>query len=187
MEQQAAGAGARAVAFANGLRKSTAASGRRWLAWPGGAAQLAAVIACIDCIAERLRAGASAGDDDPTIPAAVADLRAVLEWTTYQSAALAVARALIVARRTRAFVERFGLLDGRSSGLDVLSDADTPLIESVRTRNGYMLDLAQRYPHIGFPPPLVTPRALVRPASPKPGRLALIQALLQSSRTNGRS
>jgi hypothetical protein len=99
MEQNSSDAAAKAVAFANGLRRSISASGRRWTQWPGGANDLAVVLGCIDAIALRLRAvPAQAGDAG--VAACIADLRAVLEWATYQSASVATARALLVARKT---------------------------------------------------------------------------------------
>jgi len=164
---------AKTLLFANGLRKNVAAAGRRWTAWPGGAAHLARVLACIDRLAQ-----------DPGAPATVADLRAVLEWTTYQSAALATARALLVARRTRAFVERFDLLDPTATPVAALEAADEALVADVRTRNGYMTALAQRHPHLALPRPLVSAETLMPRPTPAPGRLALIRKLTQS-RLNG--
>ena len=82
MERNSRDAAAKAVAFANGLRKSVTAAGRRWTQWPGGAQDLAAVLACIDVILQRLKTEEGAA----AIAASVADLRAILEWTTYQSA-----------------------------------------------------------------------------------------------------
>jgi hypothetical protein len=170
-EQRSPDAAAKAQLFAAGLRKNVAAAGRRWAAWPGAANHLARVIACIDRIALELRAP---GAD---LAVAVADLRAVLEWTTYQSAALASARALLVARRTRAFVERFGLLDASAPPVATLEDAVDGLIENVRTKNGYMTAIAERHPHLGLPRPLVSAESLARVPDAKPGRLALIQKL----------
>jgi hypothetical protein len=173
---------AKALLFANGLRKNVAAAGRRWTAWPGGAAHLATILACIDRIAADVRTPRAAGDPaaDAAVAACISDLRAVLEWTTYQSAALATARALLVARRTRAFVERFDLLDPAATPVAALESADEALVADVRTRNGYLTDLAQRHPHLAFPPPLVSAASLVPRSVPKPGRLALIQRLTKS-------
>jgi hypothetical protein len=161
---------AKTLLFANGLRKNVAAAGRRWTAWPGGTAHLACVLACIDRIAH------DAGE-----PAAVAGLRTVLEWTTYQSAALATARALLTARRMRSFVERFHLLDPAATPVAALEAADEALVADVRTRNGYMTALAQRHSHLGLPPPLVSADSLVRRPAPAPGRLALIKKLTQQT------
>ena len=52
MDQPARESVAKAAAFANGLRKNVTAAGRRWAQWPGGAKNLAAVIASIDDIEE---------------------------------------------------------------------------------------------------------------------------------------
>jgi hypothetical protein len=171
MQAHPSDAVAKALLFANGLRKNVATAGRRWTAWPGGAAHLARVLACIEAIAEDIAA-----------PTAVADLRAVLEWSTYQSAALATARALIVARRTRSFVERFGLLGPTATPVAALEAAAEALLADVRTRNGYMTALAQRHPHLGLPRPLVSAELLTPRPAPKPGRLALIRTLTESAK-----
>jgi hypothetical protein len=144
---------AKALALANGLRKNTIAAGRRWAQWPAGDRHLAAVVASIDAVAARVD-DAAAGDDDAAVAVCVADLRAVLEWTTYQSAGLTTARALAVARKTRTLAQRFGL-DGGVSSLAMLENSERSLIETVRAKNGYMTAIAQRAPHLGLPPPLV--------------------------------
>lgn len=162
---------AKALLFANGLRKNVANAGRRWSAWPGGGEHLARVLACIEAIAHNVAA-----------PTAVADLRAVLEWSTYQSAALATARALLVARRTRSFVERFALLSPTATPVAALEAADEALVADVRTRNGYMTALAERHPHLGLPRPLVSAEMLAPRPVPKPGRLALIRTLTESAK-----
>lgn len=180
MEQPAKDAASKALAFANGLRRSIAASGKRWPQWPGGAADLASVLSCIEQVQSRLQA--AAGDDD-AVAVAVGDLRAVLEWTTYQSAAVATARALQTARKTRAFAERFGLLDNPAARLSVLDDSEESLLENVRTKNAYMEALAARHPHLGLPQPLVTPASLAPKPARKPGRLELIAQLKKSAKT----
>jgi hypothetical protein len=182
MEQQPAEALAKAVAFASGLRKHVTLSGRRWAAWPGGAATLAQLLACIEGVVRRLPAAPDAGGADAALAAGLADLRAILEWTTYQSASLATVRALQVARRTKVFAESFGLLDGRTPSFSILVDADESLIESVRTRNGYMQTLAERHPDVGFPPPLVTAESLTPKKVRPPGKLDLIQALTKRAK-----
>jgi hypothetical protein len=92
-------AAAKGAACANGLRKSVAVTGRRWAQWPGGARDLAAVTACIDGVGQRLQALLNAEEGEAEVAACVADLRAILEWTTYQSASIATARALLFAPR----------------------------------------------------------------------------------------
>jgi hypothetical protein len=177
-EQRSPDAAAKAQLFAAGLRKNVAGAGRRWASWPGAANHLAREIACIDRIALELRAPAPGADP----AAAVADLRAVLEWTTYQSASLASARALLVARRTRSFVERFGLLDASAPPVATLEDAEDGLIDNVRTKNGYMTAIAERHPHLGLPRPLVSAESLAHVPDAKPGRLALIQKLTRNAK-----
>ncbi len=140
------------IAFANGLRKKTILAGRRWVAWPGGAEALATVIARIDEIQQPLHGPVA---DPARAEAGMADLRAILEWTTYQSASVATARAILVARRTRTFAERFRLLDDPVSVLAELAAAELSLIENVRTKNGYMQKIAERHPHLALPAPFV--------------------------------
>jgi hypothetical protein len=182
MEQQSKDA-ARAIAFANGLRKNIAGSGRRWSAWPRGANDLARVLAVIDGITERLHRALDIAVDAATIPSCITDLRTVLEWNTYQSASLATARAVIVARRTRAFAERFGVLNDPAANLSILVDSEDSLIENVVTKNDYMNALSQRHPHLALPAPLVDLRNLA-PSNPKPaGRLDLIRQLKDSAKT----
>ncbi len=123
------------------------------------------------------------GDDTSSdVGACIADLRAILEWTTYQSAVLATARAVVFARKTRAFAERFGLLDDPAASLATLVDSEASLIENIRTRNGYMLALAERHPHLDLPAPLVDADRLAVVTARKTGRLALMQQLLQSTK-----
>jgi hypothetical protein len=176
--QQSIDPAAKALAFANGLRKNTVTAGRRWSTWPRGAAQLAAVIERIDAIVERVRAT----PDEPTVAAAIADLRTILEWTTYQSASLATARALVLARKTRTFAERFGLFADGASNFAVLVDSEASLIENVRTKNGFMTELGARAPHLALPPPLVSHESLLPVAPKPPGRLALIAQLTKSAK-----
>jgi hypothetical protein len=174
VEQTPSDASAKAVAFANGLRKNITVSGRRWTQWPGGGNNLAAVLACIDGIGARLHSG--------EVASCIADLRAILEWTQYQSASLATARALITARKTRAFAERFGILDNPAARLSVLVDSEESLIENVRTKNAYMLAIAERHPHLALPRPLVRLESLAAPVERKPGKLDLIQQLTKSAK-----
>jgi hypothetical protein len=177
------GTAAKAIAFANGLRTNVTVAGRRWAQWPGGTNDLAEIVACIERIRLRLQSLPATGTDEAVVAACVADLRAVLEWTAYQSASIATARAILVARRTRAFAERFGLLDDRVSGLSTLLDSEESLLDNVRTKNGYMIALAERYPQLGLPPPLVDPERLTRKTvTQATGRLALIQRLKESAK-----
>jgi hypothetical protein len=176
MEQQPGEARSKALAFANGLRNNALAAGRRWSAWPGGSDDLATVVACIDQIRQRLAVAPAAGGAE-LIAACIADLRVVLEWTTYQSASLSTARALLFARKVRAFTKRLGLVDERTSGLAVLADSDESLIENVRTKNGYMIALAARCPHLELPQPLVNADRLAPPAATAPNKFALIRQL----------
>jgi hypothetical protein len=171
----------KALAFANGLRKNTLTTGRRWAQWPRGPAQLAAVIERIDAIVEAVQR-ARAIPNDADVAGAIADLRTILEWTTYQSASLATARALIVARKTRTFAERFGLLADGAPNLAVLVDSDASLIDNVRAKNGFMIELAARAPHLRLPPPLVSPESLAPAPKKPPGRLALIAQLTKSTK-----
>jgi hypothetical protein len=182
MEQPPPDQVAKTLAFAQGLRKSISTSGRRWAQWPRGANDLATVIACIDAIAQRVRAAATGGEAEAVVAASFAELRAVLEWSTYQSAAIATARALVMARKTRAFVERFGLLDDLSTTLSTLVDSETSLIENVQTKNGYMTALAERYPNLGLPQPLVDAQSLAPKPERKPGMLDLITQLRKSAK-----
>jgi hypothetical protein len=179
MEQQnASDAAAKVVAFANGLRKNITVAGRRWTQWPGGARDLARVLAGIDGIQQRLHTE----DGEAAIAACIGDLRAILEWTTYQSASLATARALVVARKTRTFAERFGLLDNPAARLSILVDSEESLIENVRVKNDYMKAIAERHPHIDLPGPLVSVESLAPKIAKKPGRLDLIQQLTKSAK-----
>ena len=183
MEQQSTDAVARALAFANGLRKNTTTAGRRWTSWPGGANQLARVIALIDGIRSELQSATSAAANPAEAAMAIADLRAVLEWTSYQSTSLATARAVVVARKTRTFAERFGLLETTAPSLATLADSEDALIENVRIKNGYMTALAARHPRLGLPRPLVDADGLARKSiAPAAGKLALIRALTKASR-----
>jgi hypothetical protein len=182
MEQQSKDAVARAVAFANGLRKNILSSGKRWTAWPRGANDLAKVIACVDGIQYRLQRAVDAGEGESAFAACIADLRAVLEWTTYQSASLATARAIVFARKTRTFAERFGLLDDPAASLAILVDSESSLIENVRTKNDYMTAIAERNPHLELPRPLVDVEHLSRPVDRPRGKLDLIQRLIKSAK-----
>jgi len=181
MERNSGDAAAKAVAFANGLRKSISASGRRWTQWLGGANDLAVVLACIDGIASRLQAvPAQAGEAE--VAACIADLRAVLEWSTYQSASIATAQALRVARKTRAFAERLGVLDDPAARLSILVDSEESLIENVQTKNDYMLTIAQKHPRLGLPQPLVRAESLVPKPEKKPSTLDFITQLRKSAK-----
>jgi len=182
MEQNSGDAAAKVFAFANGLQKNIAASGRRWKQWPGGANDLAIVLACIDAVRQRLQASPSAQADAATIAAAIADLRAILEWSTYQSGSIATAQALNVARKTRAFAERFGVLDDPAARLSILVDSEESLIENVRTKNDYMVTIAERHPHLGLPRPLVAVESLAPKVERPTGKLDLIQQLMKSTK-----
>jgi hypothetical protein len=172
--------GAKALALANGLRKRTIAVGRRWSSRPGGARDVATIVGCIDRIHGRLQAVPDTEAGDADVAGLSGDLRTILEWTAYQSASVATAQALTIARKTRAFAERFGLFDDPASRLSVLLDSEQSLIENVRTKNEYMRTLAQQHPHLGLPPPLVNEAALAPRVQRKPGRLDLIQLLMKS-------
>jgi hypothetical protein len=182
MEQNSTDAAARALAFANGLRKNTANAGRRWSQWPGGTNDLATVLARIDGIAQRLQALKTAQDAQPAIAECFAGLRAILEWTTYQSASVATARALLMARKTRTFAERFGLLEDPAARLSILTDSEASLIENVRTKNDYMAAIAARHPQLELPRPLVDVDGLAPKVEKAPGKLALIQQLMKSAK-----
>ncbi len=182
MEQKSSDPFGKAIAFANGLRKSIAASGRRWSQFPGGANDLAAVIAAIDSVAQRLQAAPAGEEDGALLAQCIAELRAILEWTTYQSASIATAKALATARKTRAFAQRFGLLDDPAAGLGVLMDSEESLIENVRLKNEYMETLARKYPHLDLPRPLVRLESLAPKVEKKPGKLDLIQQLTKSAK-----
>jgi hypothetical protein len=182
MDQNASDAAAKAGAFANGLQKNIAVTGRRWSQWPGGADQLAHVIGCIDWIRQRLASAPGAEEGQAAVAACIADLRAILEWATYQSAALATARALGVARKTRVFAEQFGLLDNPAARLSVLVDSEESLIENVRTKNDYMQAIAERHPQLSLPRPLVSAESLAPKVEKKPGRLDLIQQLKKGAK-----
>lgn len=94
---------------------------------------------------------------------------------------LATARALASARKIRSFAKQFGLLEDRVSGLAALAESEESLIENVATKTGYMNAIAERYPHLELPRPLVTAASLApKPVAP-PGKLALIQQLMKSS------
>jgi hypothetical protein len=173
-------AATRASAFANGLRKSVATSGRRWAQWPGGAGDLAVVLAIIEQVAHRLQTAAE--DDEAAVAAAIGDLRAILEWTTYQSVSIQTARALQTARKTRDFAERFGLLDNPAARLSVLIDSEESLLENVHTKNEYMRELAAKNPHLGLPGPLVKEASLAPQPARKPSRLDLIAQLKKSAK-----
>jgi len=162
MEQPSADAIAKALAFANGLRKNTVTAGKRWAQWPGGADDLAVVIGCIDAIRQRLSSAAGSDEGAPLVAGCIADLRAVLEWTTYQTSSLATARAVVFARKTRTYAERFGLLEAGAPSLAVLVDSEHSLIENIRTKNGYMEALAARHAHLALPPPLIDVEHLAR-------------------------
>jgi hypothetical protein len=179
MDQQPAEAAAKAIAFANGLRKNAIVAGRRWAPWPGGQQQLAEIITRIDGIQQRLQ-----NAPDPAIVAVgIADLRAILEWTTYQTASVATARALLFARKTRSFAERFGLLEDPAASLAILVDSEQSLIANVAQKNGYMTTIAERHPHLALPPPLVNVASLEERATPPPtGRLVLMQQLIKSAK-----
>ncbi len=181
MEQDSSAAAAKAVAFANGLRKSISASGRRWAQWPGGANDLAAVLGCIDAVAQRLQSVAPQ-DGDNGVAACIADLRAILEWSTYQSASIQTAQALRVARKTRTFAERLGVLDNPAARLSILVDSEESLIENVQTKNAYMLTIAEKHPQLGLPPPLVRSESLVPKAEKKPSTLDFIQQLRRNAK-----
>jgi hypothetical protein len=182
MERNSNEAAAKAIAFANGLRRNTANAGRRWAQWPGGAENLARVLACIDGIAQHLQALQSADDGDAAVAARIAELRAILEWTTYQSASIATARALLMARKTRTFAERFGILDDPAARLSILVDSEASLIENVRTKNDYMDAIAARHPDLGLPRPLVAVESLAPKIEKKSGKLDLIQQLMKSAK-----
>jgi hypothetical protein len=182
MEQNSGDAAAKVFAFANGLQRNLAVSGRRWKQWPHGADDLAIVLACIDGVRQRLQQSPSAQDDAATIAAAIADLRAILEWSTYQSTSIATARALIVARKTRTFAERFGVLDNPAARLSILVDSEESLIDNVRTKNDYMIAIAERHPRIGLPRPLVVVESLAAKIEKPTGKLDLIQQLMKSTK-----
>ena len=153
MEQQPNDAAAKAVAFARGLRKNIGTSGRRWSQWPGGPNDLAVVLERIDRIERRLQSFGPG--DEAAVTAGITDLRTILEWTTYQSASLASARALLFARKTRGFVERLALLDHSTAQAILSADAEESLVENVRTKNDYMNALAAKFPHLQLPQPLI--------------------------------
>jgi len=176
----------KAVAFANGLRKNIAVSGRQWAKWPRGPSDLAKILASIESVQQRLQGSANAEEGAAIGAACVSDLRAILEWTTYQSASIATAQAVLNARKTRAFAERFGLLEDQDTSLSRLLDSEDSLIENVRTKNDYMQTLAERHPHLGLPQPLVSAESLTRTIEKKPGKLALIQRIMQSMKRDPR-
>ena len=148
MSQQSGDAAAKAVAFANGLRGNVSAAGRRWTHWPRGADDLVLVLGRIDGIKQQLQSGST------DAAAAILDLRTILEWSQYQTASLTTAQAILTARKTKAMAERLGLLDETASP-SILGDSEDALVENVATRTGYMVTLAEKFPHLGLPPPLV--------------------------------
>lgn len=162
---------ASASALANGLRRKALAAAQRWAAWPRGAEHHARLIAIVDELRQR------AARDPASVDAVVADLRAVLEWMTYQSTSLAAARTIVVARRTRALSHTFGLVPDDATPLQRLVDAEPGLLEHVRERNTYMAGIAAQRPHLALPPPLITPEMLAAPPERPPTRLALIARL----------
>ncbi len=182
MEQSSTGAAAKAIAFANGLRKNTANAGRRWSQWPRGASDLATVLARIDSIAERLRALQNEPENEAAVAECIAGLRAILEWTTYQAASISTARALQVARKTRTFAERFGILDDPAARLSILTDSEDSLIENVRVKNDYMDAIAARNPQLELPRPLIDVNGLMPKAEKKSGKLDLIAQLMKSAK-----
>jgi hypothetical protein len=182
MDQQPADPAVKVLAFASGLRRNVAATGRRWAQWPGGPEALAVVVDCIDYIQQRLHAAPNDETREAVVAACMAELRAILEWTTYQSASLATARALMSARKIRSFAKQFGLLEDRVSGLGALAESEDSLIENVETKTGYMFAIADRYPHLELPRPLVEASTLAPPVASPPGKLALIQQLLKSTK-----
>ena len=187
MDQQPADPAFKALAFAIGLRKSVAAGGRRWAQWPGGTNALATVVDCIDDIRQRVQDAPKTEAGALAVAACIDELRAILEWTTYQSAALSTARALASARKIRSFAKRFALLEDRVSGLAALAESEESLIENVATKTGYMTALAERYAHLELPRPLVAAASLAPKLAAPPGKLALIQQLLKSSKKPPRS
>jgi hypothetical protein len=182
MEQNSAEAAAKALAFANGLQKNIANTGRRWKQWPNGPRDLAAVLVAIDGIRQRLEQLRYAEEGTAAVAACIAELRAILEWTTYQSASIATAQALIIARKTRAFAERFGILNDPAARLSILADSEESLIENVRIKNDYMLAIAERQPQLGLPRPLVVLESLAPKIEKKPGKLDQIQQLTKSAK-----
>jgi hypothetical protein len=180
-EQSAGDASAKALAFANGLRKSVLAGARRWSAWPGGSNDLARVIACIEQIQQRIRAAVTAQDATAQIAACIADLRAVLEWTAYQSSSITTARALLSGRRVRLFAARLGLIEARTSGLALLADSEEALIGNVQTKNTYMIAIAAKHAHLDLPAPLVDTGRLTAKGSKAPSRLDFIARLRASA------
>lgn len=180
MEQTPVDAAVRAAAFANGLRRSIAASGARWTSWPGGEQCLGEVLAIIAYVEQRLRElPAEGAERAPAIALCVADLRAVLEWSQYQSASLATARAMLFARKTTSFVQRFGLFDTRGTSLEAIEESEESLIENIETKNGYMLAIAEQHPYLELPAPLVDLKRLERQPEKPPGKLDLIRQLTQ--------
>ena len=160
-----------ASALANGLRRNALAMARRWAAWPRGAEHHARLIAILDELRQRAVRDPASADD------VVADLRAVLEWLTYQSTSLLAARTVVVARRTRALSHAFGLAPDDAAPLRRLADAEPGLLEHVRERTTYMARIAAQRPHLALPPPLVAPEMLAVPPERAPSRLALIARL----------
>jgi hypothetical protein len=182
VEQTSKDAAAKAAAFANGLRRSIASTGRRWAAWPGGADALAAVLSRIDGIGHELQLAQSAQGDDASVAACFSDLRTILEWSTYQSAALATARALLFARKTRSFVERLGLLDSATTQAILNNDSEESLIENVQTKNAYMRALAEKHRQLELPAPLVRAESLAPKIEKKLGTLDLIMQLKKTTK-----
>jgi hypothetical protein len=139
------------------------------------------VLAALGAVQQRV-AAAQRAEDDAALEACVADLRALLEWTTYQSQSVATARAATATRRARTYAERLGLLGERDAILGNLGDAESSLIASVREKSGYMRALAARNRHLELPAPLISADALVEQPAKPPGRLALVQALRQTAK-----
>ena len=185
-EQATTDASVKALAFANGLRKSVLANARRWSAWPGGSNDLARVIACIEAIQQHVRSASNAAGGTEQVAACIADLRAVLEWSTYQSTSIATARALLSARRVRLFAGRLGLIEARTTGLALLADSEDSLIENIRAKNSYMIALAERHAHLDLPPPLVDIGRLTANEPKPPSRLEFIARLRASAAAKAR-
>jgi hypothetical protein len=160
VEQTSKDAAAKAAAFANGLRRSIASTGRRWAAWPGGADALAAVLSRIDGIGHELQLAQSEQGDDASVAACFSDLRTILEWSTYQSAALATAT-------TQAILN---------------NDSEESLIENVQTKNAYMRALAEKHRQLELPAPLVRAESLAPKIEKKLGTLDLIMQLKKTTK-----
>ncbi|MBV8600759.1 MAG: hypothetical protein JO359_04235 [Candidatus Eremiobacteraeota bacterium] len=184
MEQSTNAVGG-AAALASGLRKTLTAAEKRWTQWPTGANDLAKVADAVEGIRQRLAAAATADDPSSVAASCIDDLRAVLEWMTYQSQTIATAQALAVARKTRRFVERFGV-GAATPGIVALFDSEPSIIESIRTRNAAMIAIAGRHEHLALPAPLIDPGRLVEPVRRKPSRLDFIQRLRKAAKESQR-